>query len=386
MEINQTTKASILISQSRYELAIEALCEELDSSSDDSCSYAQLAICFYQLKKYKEAYENIVRAIELDPRSSINHQTLALILYEQKKYIEAIFEANEAIYLDPNDANAFTILSKIMVNQGQYDRALEVSEKAVELEPESIVVLLAYGEALAFTNNKSKNNDKLANVYETILSIDPKNDEAHLALGGILFRQSKSLRKKGYYHLKESLRLNPTSDYIKSSVLLQVKNGNIFFRYINIFHFRVGLVTQRRMLIYYVFICLATRLLIAFGLLKSWICFLIISLLIIELYRPIIFDVLILINPLARQIFFSGRKNSDFKHDRLLAFLASIVLIWVISGNIFAFLGTLVVLMLSILFYSGFFQKFIENSLKNLMTRLDRVETTNREREAARGG
>jgi tetratricopeptide (TPR) repeat protein len=358
-------KALVLYRQSRYQLAIDELLKSLDNFSDDSYSYTLLALCFSDLKQFQEANKYINKALELEPEDAFIHEVHARVLYAQNKFNESIDAINKSIHLDPENADAFAILSKLLLNFRQFSKAIEAAETALTLKPgnENVECLSSYAQALTATGNTLK----AESVYETILSVDPEDSYAHSELGGILMRKSVPSKEKALYHFRKALQLDPSSNWIKGNIILQIKNSNKFFRLTNKFRLRSGLISKEKLLIYYIFLCLGTRLLIFLSPTYPWlwfINFLLLILLITELFRALIFDVLILPNPLARQILFSKDKRNELIDHVKLTLASSVIMLWVFSGNLIALIGSLLILGLAIV--NVFFLKVFLIILTNL--------------------
>jgi tetratricopeptide (TPR) repeat protein len=359
-------KALLLYRQSRYKLAIEELLKSLDDFPDDSYSYALLALCFSDLKQFQEANEYTSKALELEPEDAFIHEVNARVLYAQNKFDESIDAINKSIHIDPGNADAFAILSKLLLSFRQFSKAIEAAETALTLEPgnKNVECLSSYAQALTATGNTLK----AESVYETILSVDPEDSYAHSELGGILMRKSVPSKEKALYHFRKALQLDPSSSWIKRNIILQIKNSNKFFRLTNRFRLHSGLTSRGKLLIYYICLCLGARLLVFLSSTYPWLWFINFFLLILlttELFRALIFDVLILPNPLARQILFSKDQRSELINHVKLALVLLVIMLWIFSGNPIALIGSLLILGFAII--NVFFLKAILIILNNLI-------------------
>ena len=114
-------KAQLLLSQGRFEMAVEAAHQALATEPEDVDAHCVIALAQVELKKFKEAETAAGQAIGLAPDLGETHYVMARVLAARNRMKDASLAIKEAISLNPWEpdfhALAAAIASKESVPQ-----------------------------------------------------------------------------------------------------------------------------------------------------------------------------------------------------------------------------------------------------------------------------
>ena len=223
-------KARLLIEHLRFKDAEQELGQELALNPNNSHAHSLLALTLTAQQKHKQAIRQAQIGLELDPSASYHHFILALALERAKHYKKAMSAIQEAIRIHPRDARYYEILSKIHLHEGEWQDALTVAERGLAIDPKNIVCMNRRAMALIKLGRQEESEISI----ETALAQGPENAFSHANQGWMLMHRGD--HEKAMEHFRESLRLNPTSDWARSGIVEALKSHNPIYR-ITLQHF-----------------------------------------------------------------------------------------------------------------------------------------------------
>jgi len=127
--------------------------------------------------------QRINDSLQFDPHNFAARTLLALIQEENHDYDEALNSVEQVLDVVPGYASACKLAGRLYVNHKKdYNKALPYLQSAVFLTNyQDIDSLLLLGKTFV----QLKDNRLAVGCFETILSLDPKNAEAHVLLGSV---------------------------------------------------------------------------------------------------------------------------------------------------------------------------------------------------------
>ena len=99
-------RATIYVSQKKFQEAIADYSEALKIKSDDPNVYERRAYAEMQLKDYDKALHDYNEAIKLSPEETKYYQVRALIYQTKGDFKAALADVDKALKLDPNNQDA----------------------------------------------------------------------------------------------------------------------------------------------------------------------------------------------------------------------------------------------------------------------------------------
>jgi tetratricopeptide (TPR) repeat protein len=216
-------RASILMSQGRYELAEKELRQGLAADPDSPLLHALLAGCLNDRERYQEATAEAEAAIALAPDMAYGHYVRAMALFNRNRHDEAEKAALEAVRLQPEDPDYHGMVGQIRFARREWQPALEAAEKGLEQDPEHVVCNNLRAMALV----KLGRNAEAGATMAATLARDPENAFSHANLGWTLLHEGD--RQKALEHFREALRLDPELDFAKAGIVEALKSKNIVY-------------------------------------------------------------------------------------------------------------------------------------------------------------
>jgi tetratricopeptide (TPR) repeat protein len=198
--------------------------DALRQEPDDPFAHGIHALVLVDLDRAEEALQSASTAIALAPDLSLGHTARARALLSLERFKEGETSANEAIRLDPEDADTQVVLAAALLGRGRYAEALAAADEALSLEPESESALGLRAVALGMSERGSGWED----AADETLAVAPGSaltqalaGIAHLVRGG---------ERRAAEHFRESLRLDPTSEYAQAGLAEAMKAAHPLFK------------------------------------------------------------------------------------------------------------------------------------------------------------
>ncbi len=121
----------------------------------------------------EKAEGNLILAKKLDPEALESYVFLIHLYQSQEKYKQAIAVAKELLKVNASFAEGWTQLARLHMMSKQYKEALEPARRAYDIDPNDPERVQIYALALDLNGEKKK----AAQIYDTILKLDPTNDD-----------------------------------------------------------------------------------------------------------------------------------------------------------------------------------------------------------------
>ena len=99
-------RATIYVSQKKFQEAIADYSEALKIKSDDPNVYERRAYAEMQLRDYDKALHDYNQAIKLNPQEAKYYQVRAIIYQEKGDFKAAMADTEKTLQLDPNNIDA----------------------------------------------------------------------------------------------------------------------------------------------------------------------------------------------------------------------------------------------------------------------------------------
>ena len=99
-------RATVYVSQKKFQEAIADYSEALKIKSDDPNIFERRAYAEMQLKDYDKALHDYNQAIKLNPEEAKYYQVRAIIYQEKGDFKAAMADIDKTLQLDPNNADA----------------------------------------------------------------------------------------------------------------------------------------------------------------------------------------------------------------------------------------------------------------------------------------
>ena len=213
-------RALVLQSQGRHDLAEKELRQHLAKLPNDGFAHAVLALNVAELDRLAEAEESAREAIGLAPDNAFSHYAMARVLSARNREDDAALAIMEAIRLEPVDADYHGMLAVIEFHRRRWQPSLDAAETGLRFDPEHVNCNNLRAMALVKLGRKAE----AGATIDATLSRDPANAISHANKGWTLLEQGR--RKDAMMHFRESLRLDPTSDWARAGLVEAIKAGN----------------------------------------------------------------------------------------------------------------------------------------------------------------
>jgi len=213
-------RGRLLYQQSRYDLAETELRQALSQDPGHAYGHSLLALTLLQRKQPKEATTEAQEAIHLAPDYAFAHYALAKVWYNRHHYDVSRAAIEEAIRLDPDSADYRFLLGAIHYDEKRWKEALQSAEEGLELDAENASCSNLRAMALV----KLRRGVEAGDTIGAALARDPENATTHANQGWALLHEGKSAEALG--HFKESLRLNPQSEWARQGIVEALKARN----------------------------------------------------------------------------------------------------------------------------------------------------------------
>ena len=150
-------------------------------------------------------------AIREKPDSATSHFALGTLLYNQKKLTPAAAEFDAVLKIDPNFPSAAINLAQVLVAQGNSPAAIALLQKTLTQSPtpEQVVPLTV---ALALAYSQAGQPAKAIETLQQFVAAHPDSAEAHLGLGVVEAGARPPSLEAAITEFREALRLDPKKD------------------------------------------------------------------------------------------------------------------------------------------------------------------------------
>jgi tetratricopeptide (TPR) repeat protein len=217
-------RGSLLLQTGRHEMAEREFREALVNEPNNALAHAMVAICLGEQKKYAEATAEAQQAIAIRPDWDVGYSALASILSARERLKEAAAVIEQAIGLDPFDPSHHALLAGIRLKQRQWPAALAAADAGLAIDPEHSACVNARGIALVNLGRREEANITIGGALQR----NPLNATTHANQGWALLHAGD--HKAALEHFRESLRLNPDSQWARAGIVEALKARNIVYR------------------------------------------------------------------------------------------------------------------------------------------------------------
>jgi tetratricopeptide (TPR) repeat protein len=213
-------RGRLLYQQSRYDLAETELRQALSQDPGHAYGHSLLALTLLQRKQLNEATKEAQEAIHLAPDYAFAHYALAKVWYNRHHYDVSRTAIEEAIRLAPENADYRFLLGAIHYDEKRWNEALHSAEEGLQLDAENASCANLRAMALV----KLRRGVEAGDTIGAALARDPENAATHANQGWALLHEGKGA--KALPHFKESLRLNPQSEWARQGIVEALKARN----------------------------------------------------------------------------------------------------------------------------------------------------------------
>ena len=218
-------RASLLLEQSRYDLAEKELRRALSVEPDNAMAHAMLGLCLTKTEKFSEGQNESEQAIHLAPDEPFVFYVHSVVLSARNAHKEAKQSIEEAIGLDPYDPRYFGQLAQIELELRNWQAAEEAANEGLSLDPEDVVCTNLRAVALV----KQGKNMEAQSAIDSALRRSPEDDVSHANMGWSLLEQNKP--EKAMEHFREALRLNPEMEWARLGIIEAMKARYFIYRW-----------------------------------------------------------------------------------------------------------------------------------------------------------
>ncbi|MGC1275213.1 MAG: tetratricopeptide repeat protein [Planctomycetaceae bacterium] len=222
----QLDRAVLLLQQSRPELAERELRQALLSDPNDPLAHAILSLTLAEQDKLSPATDEAQAAIAAGPDLALGHHALSVVLRRRNRLGEARVAASEAIRLDPENEDHWAELAQIELGERRWQAALDAAEHGLAIDPEHA----ACNNLRAIALVKLGRRDEAGATIDAALARNPDDAVTHANQGWTLLHAGEP--RKAMEHFRESLRLDPTSDWAKAGIVEAMKARNPLYRWL----------------------------------------------------------------------------------------------------------------------------------------------------------
>jgi Flp pilus assembly protein TadD len=223
MQTDRFARARVLMEQRRHDLAANEIAARLGDDPDDPEGYVLLALCRYATNR-PDALEAARRAVELAPDEDRAHYALSLVEARRGNLDEAEAAIRCAIGLNSWSAGYFGQLAAVEIARYKWEEALRAADEGLTLDPDDDICLNNRAAALT----KLGRHDEAARTLEGTLEKHPEDAHTHANRGWTLLHENEP--RKAIEHFRESLRLDPNSEWARLGLIEALRAKNWFYR------------------------------------------------------------------------------------------------------------------------------------------------------------
>ena len=149
--------------------------------------YSQSCINVYEFDDFNGAIRALNHVLKINPNHVPSLHEIGLAFSELGKIEEAIASFAKVMFIDPNHHFAKFEMTDLLSQISDMPDALEVYDRLLETIPDNVDILVFKARLFYYKQqNKEQNNRKAFEIYDKILKLDDKNDEARRFKGNII--------------------------------------------------------------------------------------------------------------------------------------------------------------------------------------------------------
>jgi tetratricopeptide (TPR) repeat protein len=213
-------RATLLLQQSRYDLAEAELKLALAGDPDRGPLHSLLALCLAERGELEEAQAEADRGVALDPEDPFPHLLRSQVLRKRRRLEEALAAAGEALRLDPGQPAPRAVRGAVYLEQRRWTEALEEADAGLGFDASDADCANVRAIALTQLGRRTEAAATMGDALER----DPENDVTHANRGWGLLHEGEP--RKAMEHFRESLRLDPTNEWARAGIVEALKARN----------------------------------------------------------------------------------------------------------------------------------------------------------------
>ena len=208
------TISRILLTQEKYDEAIDLLKETLQQFPELAAGNYLLGMAYYQ----KGDMENAVKQLQsIKPEANVYEDSILVqtrILKDGDNLDGAIQLLEKELAKSSTRKPSFIIfLASLYRQKEEIERGREVYEQGMELFPDNVDLLYSYGIFL----EKIKDQEQAMAIMQQVLNLEPDNAAA-LNYVGYTWADKNVHLEKAYEYIKKAVDLMPEDGYIRDSL------------------------------------------------------------------------------------------------------------------------------------------------------------------------
>src|SRR5579862_4505634 len=174
-------------------------------------AHYNLGLAFLSSGDPASAATELRAAIREKPDSATSHFALGTLLYNQKKLTPAAAEFDTVLKIDANFPSAAISLAQVLVAQGNSPAAIALLQKTLTQSPtpEQVVPLTV---ALALAYSQAGQPAKAVETLQKLVAAQPGSAEVHLGLGVVEAGARPPSLEAEITEFREALRLDPKKE------------------------------------------------------------------------------------------------------------------------------------------------------------------------------
>lgn len=220
------TRARMLYTRGRYDMAEEAVRQALALSPDNAEAHSLLAMCLKNNRdRLKEATAEAERGIFLEPQSAFAHYCLAKVWDVRNDLHKAMQSIDRAISILPENSHYHATRASLFCQMEKWQETLDAAETGLANDPEDEQCAAMRAIAL---ERMGRVKESLSQANEMVRQ-SPDSTWAH-ASRGWAFLQSGDHRQ-AQESFREAIRLDPSSEMARSGMMQAINQSNFIFRW-----------------------------------------------------------------------------------------------------------------------------------------------------------
>lgn len=130
-------KALELFKKQKYEKAIDAFSEILETEQDNAELYNNLALCYANISENEQAEKFYLKALSINPKLVQVYINLADLYFKQRNFADATDLLQTGLYEIPDNMVLAHFLARVYMEDAQLDLAIYELDKILEEQPEN---------------------------------------------------------------------------------------------------------------------------------------------------------------------------------------------------------------------------------------------------------
>ncbi|MHC9539259.1 MAG: tetratricopeptide repeat protein [Vulcanimicrobiota bacterium] len=205
-------KAVEKASANDYPGAVNELNEAIKKKPDNAYAHNLMGIILATMGKPQEAIAKFETAIKYKPNYAEAYLSIATLYERAGKMDDAIKYYKTATIKNPYSVRALMHMGKIYFTAGRFFDAESCYQRALRTQPLSAPI---YND-LAFTLAQQNKMNEAIKAFETAAQLNPKNIDAHYALGLIYFNnrsKGQEYAQKAAEEFQKCMAIDPSHKY-----------------------------------------------------------------------------------------------------------------------------------------------------------------------------